>query len=136
MAKYAELRAHLANQGRAHVLMSFAEIERIIGAPLPPSARKHRPWWSNNPRNSVITHAWLDAGYRTESVDMAGEKLVFRRRSGDPGSPSGSDGNGPSAGGAGSDSLEGLLGGLRGTGYVPEGVDLTKPVWDLDDDQA
>jgi hypothetical protein len=59
--------------------MTFREIEALIGSPLPPSARRHRAWWSNNPTNSVITCAWLDAGYRSAEVDMAGEKLVFRR---------------------------------------------------------
>jgi hypothetical protein len=60
--------------------MSFAEIEAVVGAPLPLSARRHRGWWSNNPGNSGATRAWLDAGYRTAEVDMAGERLVFRRQ--------------------------------------------------------
>lgn len=59
--------------------MSFREIEGLIGATLPPVAFRHRAWWSNNPSNSVITRAWLDAGYRTERVDMGSQKLVFRR---------------------------------------------------------
>jgi hypothetical protein len=59
--------------------MTFSEIERITGAKLPPSAHKHRPWWSNNPRNSVMTRVWLDAGYKSEQVDMEQRKLVFRR---------------------------------------------------------
>ena len=59
--------------------MSFAEIERVTGTKLPPSAVKYRPWWSNNPKNSVMTKVWLDAGYESEQVDMAARKLVFRR---------------------------------------------------------
>ena len=77
MTKYAALEDHLRNSGQDTVPMTFADIERVIGADLPPSAFKHRPWWSNNPSNSVITSSWLKAGYKTENVDMAGEKLVF-----------------------------------------------------------
>ena len=60
------------------VPMTFAEIEEIIGSKLPPSAYEHRPWWSNNPSNNVMTKVWLAAGFKTEQVDVAGEKLVFR----------------------------------------------------------
>ena len=61
MTKYAALEDHLRNSGQDAVPMTFADIERVIGADLPPSAFKHRPWWSNNPSNSVITHSWLKA---------------------------------------------------------------------------
>ncbi len=80
-SKYDPLQAHLEAQPDTQVSMSFTTIERLIGCRLPPSARKHRPWWSNNPRNSVITKAWLSAGYRTAQVDLRGERLVFCRQS-------------------------------------------------------
>jgi hypothetical protein len=59
--------------------MTFAEIERVTGVKLPPSAIKHRPWWSNNPDNSVLTKVWLEAGFESEQVDMEKRKLVFKR---------------------------------------------------------
>jgi hypothetical protein len=79
MSKYEPLRKHLEAAGRAQVAMSFAEIERVLGFSLPPSSRKYRAWWSNNASNSVITEAWLDAGFQTEQVDMKRGRLVFRR---------------------------------------------------------
>ena len=79
MSKYAPLEQFLRGQKNQQVPMTFAEIERVIGASLPSSARHHRAWWSNNPSNSVITEAWLKAGYRTEQVDMEKGKLTFRR---------------------------------------------------------
>jgi hypothetical protein len=78
MAKYDPLNAYLKLQQRDVVPMSFAEIESVLGSKLPPSKR-NRAWWSNNPDNSVMTKAWLDAGFKTESVDITAEKLVFRR---------------------------------------------------------
>lgn len=79
MAKYDALGAFLMRQPRDRVPITFAEIEKIIGAKLPRSAREHRPWWGNSAVNHVNAKAWLDAGFESEQVDMAGRKLVFRR---------------------------------------------------------
>ena len=59
--------------------MTFEDIEAVIGATLPPSARKHRAWWSNNSTNSPMTLAWRAGGYESASVDMANGTLVFRK---------------------------------------------------------
>jgi|SRR5215207_4415373 hypothetical protein len=79
MSKYAPLTERLRTVSSSEWRTSFTELERIIGAELPPVARKYRAWWSNNPDNSTITRAWLAAGFKTASVDMAGETLVFRK---------------------------------------------------------
>ncbi len=78
MGKYSPLRDFLAKQGREFVPMSFEEIERVLGESLPAS-KQYPAWWSNNPSNNVMTKEWIAAGYQTESVDIAGEKLVFRK---------------------------------------------------------
>jgi len=79
MAKYEALGTYLKRQPGDRVAMTFAQIEKIIGAKLPASAHKHRPWWSNNPHNSVMTKVWLEAGFESEQVNMARRKLVFHR---------------------------------------------------------
>jgi hypothetical protein len=79
MPKYSALGDYLKRQHREMVPMTFSEIEKVTGTKLPPSARKHRPWWSNNPRNSVMTQVWLEAGFASEQVDMQSCKLIFRR---------------------------------------------------------
>src|SRR5262245_58138820 len=78
MSKYAPLGDYLRKQKVKLVPMTFADIERIIGAKLPKSQR-YPAWWSNNPWNNVMTQVWLDAGFETEQVDVVGRKLVFRR---------------------------------------------------------
>ena len=78
-SKYHPLTQHLRAQRAGRVPMSFAEIERVLGTKLPPSAISHRAWWSNNPTNNVMTKAWLEAGFRSEQVDIEGRKLVFKR---------------------------------------------------------
>src|SRR3990172_336120 len=82
MGKYERLSSFLRHQSTKEIPMTFNEIEKIIGAPLPASARAHRAWWSNNPSNSVITREWLTAGFVSEQVDMAAERLVFGGGSG------------------------------------------------------
>ena len=79
MSKYEPLGVYLKKQDKERVPMTFVEIERVTGVKLPPSALKHRPWWSNNPDNSVMTKVWLAAGFESEQVDMKNGKLVFRR---------------------------------------------------------
>ncbi len=78
MNKYDRLGAFLREQGRESVPMTFAEIEQVVGVKLPKS-RKYQAWWSNSTSNNVMTQVWLDAGYRTEQVDIANGRLVFRR---------------------------------------------------------
>lgn len=115
MSKYEALGRFLKSQHGDRVPMSFAEIERVAGVKLPPSARKHRPWWSNNPTNSVMTKVWLDAGFESEQVDMAARRLVFRRVR--PAAPPVSR----------SAPRHPLFGALKGMVTVAPGVDLTEP---------
>jgi hypothetical protein len=79
MTKYAPLKDFLARQTASEVPMSFVDIERTIGETLPASASKYPAWWSNNPSNNVMTKAWLEAGYKTERVDLHARRLVFRK---------------------------------------------------------
>jgi hypothetical protein len=79
MGKYEPLAKFLRDQRTSEVSLTFAEIERIVGAKLPPKAQHHRAWWSNNPSNNVMTKVWLAAGFRSEQVDLEGRRLKFRR---------------------------------------------------------
>jgi hypothetical protein len=135
MGKYEALGQFLRKQRAREIPMTFAEIERVTGTKLPPSAHKHRPWWSNNSRNSVMTKVWLDAGFHTEQVDMGGRKLVFRRVRGQ----GEAFGPGPDNGSPGSGGVKHhpMLGALKGLVQIMPGTDLTEPadpswgdVWD------
>ncbi|WP_161539468.1 DUF7662 domain-containing protein [Hyphobacterium indicum] len=79
MSKYDALTAALNSQKSTQWQVSFSDIESIIGARLPDSAYRYRAWWSNNPTNSVMTKAWLKAGWKSSNVDMAGRTLTFRK---------------------------------------------------------
>ncbi|WP_417470136.1 hypothetical protein [Maricaulis sp.] len=128
--KYTPLEHHLKAQPLTRVELSFSDIERIIGAELPPSARRHRAWWSNNPSNSVATYAWLNAGYRSTRVDMASERLVFERQRQTALAESPRPAYRPAT-------ATGLYGCFRGMFKFPEGSELTAPtgeVWDASHD--
>lgn len=81
MGKYSPLGAFLRRwrrkNGNLHcVELSFAEIERIIGAMLPRGATTIE-WWSNAPpdgRDFAQCQSWLAAGY--EANPVAGSEVV------------------------------------------------------------
>src|SRR5262245_21645058 len=102
--------------------MSFDEIERVIGAKLPPSAAHHRAWWSNNPQNNVMTKAWKDAGFESEDVDMDGRQVVFRRVRSET-----SRGAGAPSDDVATKGRHPLIGWMKGTVTIAEGIDLTQP---------
>jgi hypothetical protein len=77
MSRYDKLKQFLKNAKGTDVDMSFAQIEAVLGRALPPSALKHRAWWSNNPDNNVMTQAWLAAGYQSCDVDMVAKSVTF-----------------------------------------------------------
>jgi len=144
--KYDPLRLYLRKQARNRVPMTFQQVESVIGGRLPASARKHRPWWANDARGHAHANSWLGEGYRTEEVDMEGEKLVFARAPSlvrppsaaeqivaqpgmeedmatytPPGSPSGTGAQHP------------MIGALKGLLWIDPKLDLTKPVLDPDE---
>jgi hypothetical protein len=77
--KYDPLHNHLDGASRVLVRLTFAEIERVLGDELPPSARKHQAWWANESRGGTHSHArsWLDAGYRTQNLDLNAQTVEF-----------------------------------------------------------
>jgi hypothetical protein len=118
--KYKPLTDFLRRQPGAVIRMSFDEIEQVIGAKLPRSATHHRAWWSNNPENNVMTRAWKDAGFESEDVNMK-RRLVAFRRVGPEASRDAVSVN------AVTTSRHPLIGWMKGTLTIGEGVDVTQP---------
>ncbi|MDP1739182.1 MAG: hypothetical protein Q8L23_17290 [Caulobacter sp.] len=78
MSRYESLRQFLKASAAAQTPLSFQEVEKVLGRSLPPSARKHPAWWANT-RSHSHAASWLDAGWKTEAVDLGEERLVFVR---------------------------------------------------------
>jgi hypothetical protein len=128
MGKYDPLGSFLKSRATDEVPMKFEEVEAVIGAALPPAAGRYPAWWSNNPRNNVMTKVWLEAGYRTERVDLGGRKLVFRRAA----NPAHAAVVAPTTRATPrSRTLEALRNKLRGTVRFAPGFDPTKPTGEV-----
>ena len=81
MSKYARLGTYLAQQKGDRCVLTFKEIERIIGAKLPRSATDYREWWANEEGGKTRhtqAKAWMDAGWRVDTVNFGGKQVIFR----------------------------------------------------------
>ena len=75
--KYYPLYEYLRPLGQDEpITLAFDQIEAIIGASLPPSARASRAWWANSA--TPQGQAWLDAGWLVDAVDTEEAWAVFR----------------------------------------------------------
>jgi len=75
MAKYDPIARFLRRRQHIRILLTFADIERIIGAVLPRAA-KEPGWWSEE--GSAQCSAWCGAGYRADLV--SGSEAVWFKR--------------------------------------------------------
>ena len=57
---------------------SFEQLEQILSRSLPPAAREHRSWWSND-GESPQALAWMEAGWRVVSVNLTNHHVVLAR---------------------------------------------------------
>jgi hypothetical protein len=77
MSKYGPLRIYLQNSNNVTEILTFQQVEKILGFLLPESASIHRAWWAND-----LTHThskeWLNAGWKVESVSV-GFKVTFSK---------------------------------------------------------
>ena len=117
MTKYAPLTQHLATRSEARIPMHFEEIEKLLGFPLPRSARLYRPWWANSGHGHVQAKSWLDAGYESQDVDLDAERLEFVRLNAVEQKPPKRQGDHP------------LWGAWAGMITIAPGVDLTDPMF-------
>ena len=78
-SKYQQLYDHLRQQGRDEVSLTISEIEQLIENHLPATARTQRAWWSNRRKGAVQATAWVQAGYHAVEIDLANERITFRK---------------------------------------------------------
>lgn len=82
MAKYDPLHNYLKelySRGIEKKLLTFKEIEDIIGVEMEPSARIYfRSWDNTGGKGYVRQNSWLDADWQTIMVDMNQELVEFQ----------------------------------------------------------
>lgn len=76
--KYAPLGRYLYGLTTNRWKAAFRDVETVIDAPLPRSARERDAWWAND-GSHVQARAWMDVGWRTRDVDHRREVISFYR---------------------------------------------------------
>jgi len=81
LGKYLSLHTYLANRYADTVVLTFEQIESLLGFALPESARLRQDWWSNsdaatNPPGH--REAWIKA-QRTATPNLLAQTVVFDR---------------------------------------------------------
>jgi len=74
VGKYYLLEKYLDRQSAPEITLTFPEIERIIGEPIPASAYKYPAWWANG--GHIQADAWLNAGWKVGELKL-GKSVVF-----------------------------------------------------------
>ena len=79
--EYERLHAYLRDRYANRVVLTFAEIEDLLGFTLPGLARDDLAWWDGGDFDgapSTQSFAWTLAG-RTATVNLAAQNVVFER---------------------------------------------------------
>jgi len=79
--KYQRLWRWLQDQGRDEVNLTFADIEQVLGMPLPQSARRHPTHWYGY-AGTALGRAIRDAGWHASQVNLTDETVTFVRDEG------------------------------------------------------
>lgn len=78
-AEYLPLYTYLEHRYASVVVLTFEQIQAILGFPLPSSASTERDWWTST---VVQTHpycaAWMGAG-RTATPNLSARTVTFER---------------------------------------------------------
>ncbi len=79
MGKFTALTGWLRKRPGNSVELTFAQIEEIIEADLPPNAREYFAGWDNR-HGSAINDSFLSVGWKTVMIDLENEKVKFQRK--------------------------------------------------------
>ena len=81
LGKYQSLYAYLRGRFANRVVLTFREIEDVLGSSLPEAARREPEWWGTPESvgaTSEQSDAWRLASRRAE-VNFAAQRVVFDR---------------------------------------------------------
>lgn len=76
--KYAPLHRWLRTQDRNPMSVTFAELEEVLGFPLPNSCRNHVPHWHSY-EGSAVARAIIDAGWKASRVNLGDQTVTLKR---------------------------------------------------------
>jgi hypothetical protein len=79
-AEYQSLFKYLDNRFADTVVLTFAQIESLLGFALPDLARFGHEWWTNPDADGTPAHSrsWLSA-HRSAKANLLAQSVVFER---------------------------------------------------------
>jgi hypothetical protein len=80
--KYTPLEKYLCDlpASQSAVMLRFEQIEEILKSALPSSAYEDRRWWDHEKEaNHINKRAWMNAGWKIESLDVNQRWVQFIR---------------------------------------------------------
>ena len=77
--KYQNLTEYLQNTRKKEILLSFSELENILGFSLDSSAFQYKEFWANCTA-STKAYSWMDAGYEIAEIDFKHQTLLFKQK--------------------------------------------------------
>jgi hypothetical protein len=80
--RYASLHEYLVNRYADNVVLTFSQLEDLLGCALPDSARVQHEWWTipdKDAGKSACSNAWILAG-RTATPNLLARTVAFERR--------------------------------------------------------
>jgi len=77
--KFQKLKDFFSNQRNKRIVLTFKQIEEILGFKLCDSAYKHRVYWNDKSSPThTFTKAWTEAGYEVEDYsEITKRKVTF-----------------------------------------------------------
>lgn len=78
--EYRGLYTYLEHRYASIVVLSFDQMEALLGFTLPTQARTDRQWWANTPGTHRHCAAWTEAG-RTAAPNLSAGIITFERLS-------------------------------------------------------
>lgn len=77
--EYQGLYAYLEHRYASVVVLTFEQIEALLGCALPGPARTERDWWTESDDVQRHCSAWTEAG-RTAAPNLAAGIITFERQ--------------------------------------------------------
>lgn len=77
-SKFWPLVNYLKTHDRSQIVLTFEEIENILGVPLCKSARKYTAYWQPSATHT-LPNLCFEAGYNITDVDLKNEKVRFEK---------------------------------------------------------
>ena len=76
--EYRRLRKYLQDRYASRVVLTFSEIEDLLGFALPDRARVQQAWWDTAAQPTAQSGAWTGAG-RSAAANLVAKSVVFER---------------------------------------------------------